>query len=67
MTKRALLERNVGFIFLLGAAPVAYGRSQAKGPIGATAAGYASTTATWDPAASGNYTKACGNSVTLTH
>ena len=36
------------FSFLM-AAPVAYGRSQARGQIGAAAAGYAAATATWDP------------------
>ena len=37
------------FIYLFRAAPAAYGGSQARGPVGAIATTYTSTTATQDP------------------
>ena len=37
------------FFFLFRAALTAYGGSQARGPIGATATSLVTATATWDP------------------
>ena len=56
------------FFFLFRATPTAYGGSQARGRIGATAAAYATATATLGiQAVSVIYTTAHGNAGSLTH
>ena len=55
------------YLFLLfGAAPEAYGSSQARGRIGATAAAYTTATATRIQAGSVTYTTAHGKTRSLT-